>query len=243
MTDELTQEAELDRGPGLGKAPAARQRSCIVTRRAMDPEGMIRFVRDPAGAVVPDLKNRLPGRGAWVLARRDSVETALRKKAFARAFRSQTPVDPGLADLVDRLLAAQVLGGLGLARKAGAAVTGQEQVEKRARSGELAVVFHASDGAADGWRKVAGALRATGQLERVVVVSTFSCDELSLALGLANVIHAAVPAGQSGAAVARAARRLLRYRGADGENTGMSAGPEIRLADDVGHCRDGAAES
>ena len=62
----------------------------------------------------------MPGRGAWVLARRDSVETALRKKAFARAFRSQTPVDPGLADLVDRLLAAQVLGGLGLARKAGA---------------------------------------------------------------------------------------------------------------------------
>lgn len=202
----------LDRGPARGKGAAARRRTCIVTRETLAPEALIRFVRDPEGAVVPDLKGRLPGRGAWVSARRGAVEAACAKKLFARAFRAQVKADPQLPDLVDRLLAANVMGLLGLARKAGRVYAGQEQVEKQARAQALAVVFHATDGADEGGRKVLAALRAGGQLESVAVRREFSCDELSLALGLPNVIHAAVPAGQSGAALAQAAERLARYR-------------------------------
>lgn len=202
----------LDRGPQRGRGAAARRRTCIVSRQALPPEELIRFVRDPGGRIVPDLKNRLPGRGAWVSARREALETALRKKLFARAFRAEANADPQLPDLVEGLLAAQVMGMLGLERKAGRVHTGQEQVEKRARSEELAVVFHAADGAGEGLRKVTAALRAGGQLDRALLLREFSSDELSLALGLPNVIHAAVPAGRSGAALARAAERLMRYR-------------------------------
>ena len=63
----------LDAGPGR-RAP---ERTCIVTRVAQAPEAMIRFVRGPDGRVVPDLRARLPGRGAWVSARRDAVATAV----------------------------------------------------------------------------------------------------------------------------------------------------------------------
>jgi hypothetical protein len=206
----------LDHGPDRGRRAGERLRTCIVTRKALPPGELIRFVRDPDGAVVPDLKSRLPGRGAWVSAQRGAVETACAKKLFARAFRAAVNADPQLPDLVDRLLATNVTGALGLARKAGRVHTGQEQVEKQARAQALAVVFHASDGADEGLRKVTAALRAGEQLESVAIRREFSCDELSLALGLPNVIHAAVPAGQTGAAVAQAAERLARYRDGQG---------------------------
>ena len=41
-------------------------RMCIVSRRPLPAERLLRFVADPAGRVVPDLKRRLPGRGAHV---------------------------------------------------------------------------------------------------------------------------------------------------------------------------------
>ncbi|MDP2619358.1 MAG: RNA-binding protein [Hyphomicrobiales bacterium] len=189
------------------------QRSCIVTREPAKPEDLIRFVRAPDGAVVPDLGNRLPGRGAWVGNSRAKLETAVRKRLFARAFKADAAADPDLPERVDRLLAERVLGLLGLARKAGEVITGFDQVDKAARRRLLAVVFHAADGAEDGLRKITGALAAGGQRDTVLMVREFTSKELNLALGLANVIHAAVPAGPMGRALAERATRLVQYRG------------------------------
>ena len=77
------QDPGLDPG-GLDSGPGRRvpQRTCIVTRVVQPPEAMIRFVRGPDGSVVPDLRAKLPGRGAWISARRDAVATAVRKNLF-----------------------------------------------------------------------------------------------------------------------------------------------------------------
>jgi len=45
----------------------------------------LRFVVGPEGQAVPDLRERLPGRGLWIVPRRDMIAAARRKKLFAKA--------------------------------------------------------------------------------------------------------------------------------------------------------------
>lgn len=47
---------------------------------------MVRVVAEPPG-VVADLRRRLPGRGAWVHPQQTCMETATRRKAWARALK------------------------------------------------------------------------------------------------------------------------------------------------------------
>ena len=58
----------LDNGPRTDKS--ATMRMCAVSREVRPIDELIRFVVSPDGAVVPDLKRKLPGRGLWVSATR-----------------------------------------------------------------------------------------------------------------------------------------------------------------------------
>ena len=85
-------------------------RTCIVERRPTGPDELIRFVVSPDGAVVPDLKRNLPGRGCWVTADREHVDKAAKKGLFAQALKSgalksEVIVPQDLGGMVDRLLA------------------------------------------------------------------------------------------------------------------------------------------
>ena len=62
-------------------------RRCAVTRERLAKERMIRFVIGPDRTVVPDLAAKLPGRGIWLSARGDVIETACKRGTFARAAR------------------------------------------------------------------------------------------------------------------------------------------------------------
>lgn len=48
---------------------------------------------DQGPVAVPDPARRLGGRGAWLHPRRDCVDTALRRNALSRAFRSRVQVE------------------------------------------------------------------------------------------------------------------------------------------------------
>ncbi|MEO0977482.1 MAG: DUF448 domain-containing protein, partial [Pseudomonadota bacterium] len=65
------------------------ERQCAVTREVLPVSSLIRFVLDPEGQVIPDLKRALPGRGVWVTATEESVAAAEknRKKVFGRGFK------------------------------------------------------------------------------------------------------------------------------------------------------------
>jgi len=202
-------------------------RTCIVTRRPAGPDELIRFVAGPDGAVVPDLKRNLPGRGCWVTADRGHVEKAASKGLFARALKSRAAVTvpPDLGDMVDRLLARSALGALGLARKAGALALGSAKVESAVRSGDALLVLHAAEASDDGVRKIRNARRATAYAggPEIIAYKLFSEPEMGLALGGTNVIHAAVLAGDAGRAAEKRMVALDRYRGGSPDELAMFA--------------------
>lgn len=190
------------------------ERMCIVSRRATESVELVRFVRAPDGTVVPDLKRRLPGRGAHVALSRAMVDEAVRRRLFGRAFKAQVSGPDDLGERLDALLVKAVQGSLGLARKAGQLVAGAAKVEAALRSGRALALVQASDAAPDGLRKMEGARRAGAASGSVVpAYRLLSADELGLALDGGNVIHAAVLAGDAGAALAERLRVLATYRG------------------------------
>ncbi|MCR6629641.1 MAG: DUF448 domain-containing protein [Magnetospirillum sp.] len=104
-------------------------RRCIVTGQVRPKGELLRFVVSPAGEVVPDLEHRLPGRGIWLSARRDVVNTAVTKRLFAKAARRAVTVPGELADRLEGLLCRRCLDAISLARRAGQAVCGFEKVK------------------------------------------------------------------------------------------------------------------
>jgi predicted RNA-binding protein YlxR (DUF448 family) len=190
-------------------------RTCIVTRKQDEPDHLLRFVSGPDGALVPDLKRRLPGRGCWVTAERQFVEQAARKGLFGKALKCDIAVPDTLADDIDALLVRSAQGAIGLARKAGDVALGAAKVEAAVRSNKALAVLHASNASEDGVRKIAQAIRALGfQGGREIAAFTlFSDAGMDLAFGGTNVIHAAVLDGNAGLAALRRITALDRYRG------------------------------
>lgn len=190
----------------------ASERTCIVTRAKGEPETMIRFVLGPESQVVPDLRHKLPGRGVWVTAHADRVAEAVKRKAFARAFKAEVVVSADLPSEIEALLTKDCLQALSLANKAGQVVTGFAKVEATIEKGHVAGLIDASDGGADGSRKLAQAYRRRFGTAAPHRVNLFTSMQLSLALGLANVVHAALIDGTAGAAFLSRCRKLNIYR-------------------------------
>jgi predicted RNA-binding protein YlxR (DUF448 family) len=178
---------------GLRDATIDRERRDLVTHQVMDESRLIRFVAAPDGSVAPDLGRKLPGRGLWVAADRASVDTAVKKNLFSRAAKAPLKPAAGLADTVETLLVRRVLDQLGLARREGVLISGFEKSAAAIRSGKAAWLIEASDGSQDGRGKLLGLARH--QQPAPKVCGTFSADDLSLALGLENAIHAVLLVG------------------------------------------------
>ncbi|WP_439273057.1 RNA-binding protein [Pseudochrobactrum sp. HB0163] len=196
--------------------PEKNDRTCIVTRESGPAADLIRFVAAPDGSVVPDLKRNLPGRGCWIKAERRFVDEAVRRKLFSRALKAQLNVPEDLGALVDRLLTKSALGSLALARKAGAVVSGSAKVDSAIRTGRAIMVLHATDAAADGVRKLSQARHAvrTATGADIIACSLFTGEEMDLAFGGGNVIHAAVLDGMAATGFVTRALQLQNYRGA-----------------------------
>jgi len=207
----------LSRGGAKGAKPEAPQRKCIVTGVTGDKAALVRFVAGPDATLYPDIEGKLPGRGLYVASNRKALEKAIRVGRFAKAAEMAVTVPGDLPDLVESLLAKRVLAFLGLAQRTGLISTGFERVKAAidddlAGVKRLACLIEASDGAEDGRRNILAKARAT-ELE-APVCGQFTCAELSMALGLGNVIHACLSGGGSGAALsARVLAELDRLSG------------------------------
>ncbi len=212
-------------------ADEGSQRTCIVTRTKGAPDQMIRFVLGPDGNVVPDLRHKLPGRGVWVIGRAETVAEAVKRKAFARGLKAEAVVSADLAAEVDALLSKHCLQALALANKAGQVVTGFAKVEAAIDRGRVLGLVEAQDGAAEGGRKLRQALhRRFGPTSGKPQVKLFTSLQLSLALGLANVIHAALIEGAAAQAFLSHCRKLNFYRSdkaSAGDATDEAAAPEF----------------
>ena len=153
----------------------ARQndRRCVATSEALEPDApALRFVLDPDGILTLDLSGKLPGRGAWLSARRGALLTALKKGGFSRSFKAPARLPEGVtpeayADQIGEHLLKRTLNQLGLARRAGQCLTGFEVV--KAAVPKLIAYVTPSDAAADGVGKIKRVLEARGSAPHMVL--------------------------------------------------------------------------
>jgi uncharacterized protein len=219
-------DPDLDNGPRTDRSATVRM--CAVTRQVRPIDELIRFVVTPTGEVIPDLKRKLPGRGLWVSASRQAVAEAVRRNQFSKGFKRELRVTPALADDTESLLVRSVVDALAMAAKAGQVVSGFSKVEGALEQRQARALIHASDGAADGIRKLDAILRQNagnhGESPEFPVVTVLTSEQLDLALGRSNVIHAAVLAGPASKTFLSRSQILVRYRMADDDkNAGLAA--------------------
>jgi predicted RNA-binding protein YlxR (DUF448 family) len=216
-------DPELDNGPRTDRS--ATMRMCAVTREVRPIDELIRFVVAPSGEVIPDLKRKLPGRGLWVSASHQAVAEAIRRHQFAKGFKREVRVVPTLAADTEALLVRFAIEALAMATKAGQVVSGfgkvADALERRQVQGPIKALIHASDGAADGIRKLDDIARQNagngdGFVE-IPVVTALTSEQLDLALGRSNVIHAALLPGPASKTFLSRSHILVRYRMANGD--------------------------
>jgi uncharacterized protein len=214
-------DPDLDNGPRTDRS--ATMRMCAVTRQVRPIDELIRFVVDPSGEVIPDLKRKLPGRGLWVSASRQTVAEAIRRSQFGKGFKREVRVAPTLAADTEVLLVRGVIEALAMAAKAGQVVSGFAKVEDALEQRQARALIHASDGAADGIRKLDALVRQNAlvndESREFPVVTALTSEQLDLALGRSNVIHAALLAGSASKTFLSRSHILVRYRMADDDKT------------------------
>ncbi len=178
-------------------------RRCVVTRERAAKETLLRFVVGPDRVIVPDLANRLPGRGIWLSARRDVLDTARTRGAFARAAKASVQVPPELAAAVEAGLRRRFADTLGLARRAGQAVCGFQKAREWVEARRAGLVVQASDGSADErtrLRSGAGDLPVANPLDAAALGAVFGRDW---------AVHVAVAKGRLAELLQVENRRLM----------------------------------
>ncbi len=191
---------------GQEKTREQAERRCIVTGESGPKSGLIRFVAGPDGSLVPDLAEKLSGRGIWITANGSAIETAVKKRLFARAARVDLGVRDDLLVFLNRSLTLRLIELVSLARKAGVAICGLEKVKASLEEGSARLLLQASDGS----RREKSRLRPPNGAESHI--ECLNLVELGLAFGRDNVIHAALKAGGITDRVAYEATRLTGLR-------------------------------
>lgn len=203
--------------------PAVPERSCVLTRQAGPRHALIRLALAPDGQVLPDIRAKAPGRGAWIGVDRAALETALAKGrlrgALARAFKTgEITIAADLPARIAGLLERAALDRLGLEAKAGRLLTGGDRIEDAARAGRLHLLLHAADAGADGARRLAqawrvGSDREGSDLKGLTIPASRTI--LSLALGRENVVHVGLTDALAAQRVREALTRWLHFIGSD----------------------------
>lgn len=201
-----TQIIDPSSGDETTRRGASLTRRCIVSNQCKPVAELVRFVVGPDNTVVPDITGRLPGRGIWLSADRNSLKTACARNLFDRAVRRSVHVDAKVAERVESLLARQCVDLLGLARRAGQAVSGFVKVRGWLQGQRAALLLAASDGAVDGREKLRRMARD------LPIVTVLDAAELGIVFDRERAVHVAVAPGGLAEKLARTAIRLSGFR-------------------------------
>lgn len=176
---------------------------------------MIRFVLGPDQTLVPDVQAKLPGRGMWLSARRDVIETALARKAFARAVRAEVLVPADLPAIIEAALKRRVIEILGMTRRAGQAVCGFTKAREWLAADRAALIVQASDGSADERARLLNG-------RAVPVIDPVPAAALGQIFGRDHAVHVAVSAGRLATMLLTESRRLagISRAGAEADQPG-----------------------
>jgi hypothetical protein len=196
-------------------------RKCILSQDRDSRDHLVRLALAPDGTILPDVRAKAPGRGAWIGVTRDTLETAIRKGklkgALARAFKTaEFTIPADLPALIEAALQRNALDRLGLEAKGGTLLTGSDKIETAARQGQLHALYHAADAGTDGNRKLDQAWRVGSDREGSDVrglALPMPRTILSLALGRENVVHIGLTDRAAAKRVSDALDRWLHFIG------------------------------
>jgi len=190
-------------------------RECALTRVDKPIGDLFRFVLSPDGVIVPDVDAKAEGRGVWISLSAVAVAEAVKKKAFTKSLKASVAVPDDLAEQARERLEQRLLGALSMARKAGQLVTGATKVRTALVGDSALALLTATDAAPDGRRKMVEVLDAINRTKEAGAhahhLELLSSDQLGLALGIENVIHAALTKGAAAQSALERANRLARY--------------------------------
>ena len=203
--------SELDRG--LNRRQLSRL--CAATHTVRPIAYLIRFVVGPIGEAVPDVKNKLPGRGIWVTATRPALEDAIKRKVFSRGFKRDVRLPADLVLQTEMSLVRAALDALAIAGKAGTVLAGFTKAETALEKSEIAALLHAAEASPDGKRKLEAAWRRRQLDHPLPIITFFTAAQLDLALQRPNVVHAALLAGPASETFLTRCQRLERFRTGD----------------------------
>ncbi len=194
---------------GNAEAP---QRSCLGCRTSKDKSLLIRFVQTPDLEVLPDLENKLPGRGAYTCIDKRCVAAAIAQKQFKRSFRQDVVVMPAeeLIEYVRHQLHGRIIGLIGLANKAGLITGGGAMVSDALRSKKKpGLVIVATDVSPAIGAKLVHAAEAHHVSHRTAVTK----DDIGAILGKAPRSAVAVASGGFVAQLEKAIDRYTNFLG------------------------------
>jgi predicted RNA-binding protein YlxR (DUF448 family) len=209
-------------------------RHCAETRVRRHKNELLRFVAGPDGIIVPDLTERLPGRGVWITCDRAIVAAAVRSKAFSRSLKRKVVAAEDLPSRVEMLMLQRAGHALSIANKAGLVTTGFAKVEAAISAGMVIALIHAADASEDGQQKLERRFRAVCRDANrpAIVVKVLTVEQLSLALGRLNVVHAGLGSGGAARLFLSEIERIERYSGTATHET--NAGRDAARARDTG---------
>ena len=185
------------------------ERSCIVSREAQPKQGLLRFVVSPDDVLVPDVAEKLPGRGLWLSSSGVTLRKAIEQHSFAKAAKQKVAIPDGLEALIEKQLLHRVQHWLSLAVKSGEVVSGFVKVESWLASRRVVLLLEAVDGASDGREKIKRL--ASGVLCKQILTRS----ELGEGLGKEDAVHVAVASGGIAEYLLRDLRRLAGFREQD----------------------------
>ena len=178
-------------------------RRCIMTREVQPKERMIRFVLGPGREVVPDFAGKLPGRGMWLSARGEVLERALSRGAFMRAARGPVTLPSDLRARIEDGLRARIRDLLGLARRAGQAVSGWQAAREWLQAGRAGLLVQAADGSPAERTRFGG--------RTLPAVQPLLAAELGVVFGRDHAVHVVVAPGRLAEAIRIEAERLAGF--------------------------------
>lgn len=204
------------------KDQQASERRCIATGQSRPKSELMRFVVGPDGALTPDLKARLPGRGVWITARQDCLQDAVKRNLFQKGLKCRLVVSSEIDQQVELLLRSAALGALKMANKAGSAIYGFTKLMAAFEKKTIIGLIHAEEASRPEAEKLDYKFRTKleqrGEPPQTVHKKPFlgfNGEELSLAFGAVNVIHAGLVESGSSRAALMAMERLQSFRSAE----------------------------
>jgi len=160
----------------------------------------LKFIANPAGSIIADIGDTLPGNALWLPCHRQAVVEAIAAGGFDALLPARAA--DNLPEMVEKQLRRECLALIALAKKSGVLIAGYEKVRGEIASGHISLLIQANDSRGR-------QLFLPNNSKPPVLL--FSSDELSAVIGRQHVVYIALKSGKLTDTLRVATGRLTEY--------------------------------